>query len=75
MIHHFAHFIQDTLKPIILETDRILQQCTTLKVNGKEIEKWLQSAIDCWIVVELVKSITFVIVSGMFCWVVWLILK
>lgn len=75
MIHHAATFIQNTLKPVIKEFDKCLEECEHLNIRGKEIEKWLESAIGVWFAIELVKSLTFIIMGGMFCWTVYLILR
>ena len=75
MSRHLGHFIKNTLEPIIRETDKVLGECVYLDLKKEEIEKWMESAIGVWFAIEVVKSLTFIIVSGIFGWVVWLLLR
>jgi len=74
MIHHAAHFVQNTIKPVIMEFDKCLSECKELDLSPREIERWLESALGCWLAIEIVKSITFIIMGSIFCWTVYLIL-
>jgi len=74
MIHHAATFIQNTLKPVIKEFDKCLGECKELELSPGQIEKWLESAIGVWFAIEVVKSITYIIMGSLFCWTIYLIL-
>lgn len=75
MSQHLGHFIKNTVEPIIKEADKVLGECIYLRLKGEDIKNWMESAIGAWFAIELVKSLTFIIVSGIFGWVVWLLLR
>ena len=72
---HAASFIKNTFRPVILELDKVLEECLELDLSKESIEKWLDASIQAWLSIELIKSITFILVSGMFCLTVYFIIR
>ena len=75
MSQHLGHFIKNTIEPIIKETDKVLGECIYLNLKREDIKGWMEAAVGAWFAIEIIKSLSFIIVSGIFGWVVWLLLR
>jgi len=71
---YFGEFIRKIIHPVIKELDLVLRQCKELKISGKEMEKWLESAISCWWTIEVFKTVAFIICFSIGARVVFLVL-
>jgi len=52
MTHHIGAFIQNTIKPLVEELDKLLGKCEHLKIDKKTLENIIHLATD----VELTKA-------------------
>jgi hypothetical protein len=75
MTRHIGAFIQNTLKPLIEELDKILEDCKTLKFTKEEIEKIIERFVWLEFKITFLYLIGFIILGAIGCFIVYWILK
>lgn len=58
--HHIGGFIQNTVKPLVEELDKLLGKCEHLKITKEEITKLLNTVIVLEVFKVAAQSITWI---------------
>lgn len=75
MTRHIGAFIQNTVKPLVEELDKLLGKCKHLKFKRKDIELMVKVVMDYSLIKTIIHSVTYLILGAIFCRTVWLILR
>ena len=75
MTRHFGAFIQNILKPIIEEADKVLGKCKNLHLTKKNICEIIHILLKYEIIKSVIYSITYIMLGILGCLTVYFILR
>lgn len=72
---HLGYFFIHTVKPIIEEIDKVLDKCRNIEIKGTDMKWLIEKVVMLEVNKSIIYAICYVICGGMFCLIVWLILR
>ena len=72
--HHVGGFIQNTMKPMIEEINKVLARCENIQMTKIEVQQLLDQFVTIEIIKTFVYCITYLLLGGMLCGTIYFIL-